>query len=56
MREANPFEDGETKMAVKNYWWDPLEDAIVAEYDDNGNTTARYTTDPEGNLLSEHRN
>jgi RHS repeat-associated protein len=44
-------------MAVMNFEWDDLEDNIVAEYDDAGNTLVHYTTEPAlyGNLLSQNR-
>ena len=40
-------------MAVTNYFWDPIEDNVIKEYDDNGNTTARYTTEPTTTSLSD---
>ena len=39
------------------YLWDPVEDNIVKELDDAGNTTANYTTEPYlyGDLISQRR-
>ena len=44
-------------MTAVNYLWNPLNDNIVAEYDDAGNTIAEYTTEPEqfGNVVSQRR-
>jgi RHS repeat-associated protein len=45
-------------MPVANYLWDALEDNIVEEFDDAGNTIVDYTTEPEqfGNVISQNRN
>ena len=45
-------------MPVVNYLWDEVEDNVIAEYDDEGNTLARYTTEPYryGDLISQNRN
>jgi hypothetical protein len=44
-------------MPVTNYFWDPLQDNITKEYDDNGDTIVRYTTEPGlyGNVISQER-
>jgi hypothetical protein len=43
-------------MAAANYDWDDLEDNIVEEYDDVGNSIADYTTEPHrGNVISQRR-
>jgi RHS repeat-associated protein len=44
-------------MPVVNYDWDELEDNIVEEFDDVGNTLAEYTTEPDlfGNVISQNR-
>ena len=45
-------------MSVVNYDWDELEDDIVEEYDDPGNTIAENTTEPGlfGRVISQRRN
>ena len=45
-------------MAVTNYFWDPVEDNVIEEYDDKGDTIARYTTQPtlHGEVISQERN
>jgi RHS repeat-associated protein len=44
-------------MPVVNYLWDTVEDNIVEEFDDAGNSIADYTTEPDlfGNVISQHR-
>jgi RHS repeat-associated protein len=44
-------------MPVTNYFWDPLQDNVTKEYDDNGDTIVRYATEPDlyGNLISQER-
>jgi RHS repeat-associated protein len=44
-------------MPIVNYDWDELEDNIVEEFDDAGNTLAEYTTEPDlfGNVISQNR-
>ena len=44
-------------MAKTHFFWDPLEDNIVREYDEAGVVTAEYTTEPElyGNVISQRR-
>lgn len=42
-------------MPTVNYLWNPINDSIIAEFDDAGNTIAEYTTEPDGRLISEHR-
>ena len=44
-------------MPVVNYVWDEIEDNIMSEVDDEGNTIASFTTEPElyGNVISQHR-
>jgi RHS repeat-associated protein len=44
-------------MSVENYDWDDLEDNIVEEYDDAGNTIAENTTEPDlhGDVISQYR-
>ena len=41
----------------RHFLWDPVEDNIIEEFDDAGNTTADYTTEPYlyGDLISQHR-
>src|SRR5262245_34364999 len=33
-------------MPDVNYFWDEIEDNVVEEYDENGNTLVEYTTEP----------
>jgi RHS repeat-associated protein len=42
---------------ARNFSWDPLEDNIVEEFDDDGNTVVEYTTEPDnhGNVISQIR-
>jgi RHS repeat-associated protein len=44
-------------MAAVNFDWDEIEDNIDEEFDDAGNSTAEYTTEPEryGNIISQYR-
>ena len=44
-------------MVAVNYLWNPINDNIVREFDDSGNTIAEYTTEPDlyGNVVSQHR-
>ena len=44
-------------MPVVNYLWNPLNDNIVREFDDEGNTIADYTTESglHGNVISQRR-
>lgn len=44
-------------MAVTKYFWNPFDDNIIAEYDENGDTIASYTHEPglHGELISQHR-
>jgi RHS repeat-associated protein len=44
-------------VAKTCFFWDELEDNIVEEFDDAGNTIADYTTEPNhfGNVISQHR-
>lgn len=44
-------------MPETNYFWDEIEDNIMEEFDENGNTTASYTTEPTlyGSVLSQNR-
>jgi RHS repeat-associated protein len=44
-------------MAKTRYFWDPVEDNVTKEYDENGDTLVRYTTEPAlyGNLISQER-
>jgi RHS repeat-associated protein len=41
----------------RHFLWDPIEDNIVEEFDDAGNTIADYTTEPflHGDVISQHR-
>jgi hypothetical protein len=41
-------------MALTEFLWDPIEDNVVAEYDDGGVAVAEYTTEPSlyGELIS----
>jgi RHS repeat-associated protein len=45
-------------MPTTYYEWDPNNDNIIAEYDENGNVIVEYTTEPglHGAVISEHRN
>ena len=45
-------------MPVVNYLWNPLNDNIVREFDDEENTIADYTTEAglHGNVVSQRRN
>ena len=45
-------------MSAVNYLWNPINDNIIAEYDDDGNVIVEYTTEPglHGAVISEHRN
>jgi RHS repeat-associated protein len=45
-------------MVAVNYLWNPINDNIVREFDDSGNTTSEYTTEPDlyGNVVSQFRN
>lgn len=45
-------------MPAVHYFWDELDDNIVAEYDDAGNVIAEYNYEPgrHGQLLSQRRN
>ena len=42
-------------MTAVNYLWNPINDNIVREFDDAGNTIAEYTTEPDlyGNVVSQ---
>ncbi len=44
-------------MTVTHYTWNPVEDNITAEFDDQGNEVARYTSEPDlyGNVISQDR-
>ena len=44
-------------MATTYFFWDDLEDNIVEEYDEAGQTIADYTTEPDhfGNVISQRR-
>ena len=44
-------------MARTYFLWDPVEDNIIEEFDEAGNTIADYTTEPYlyGDLISRHR-
>lgn len=44
-------------MPTTYYEWDEIEDNIIAEYDENGNTIVEYTHEPglHGRLISENR-
>jgi RHS repeat-associated protein len=45
-------------MPVTNYLWDEVNDTLLAETDENGNTIAQYTHEPGqfGPLISQRRN
>lgn len=45
-------------MTAVNYLWNPINDNIVEEFDDAGNTIADYTTEPDefGDVISQFRN
>lgn len=44
-------------MTAVNYLWNPINDNIVEEFDDAGNTIAEYTTEPDqfGDVVSQFR-
>lgn len=44
-------------MAVKQYTWDPVNDCVLDERDENGNVLVTYTYEPRkyGRILSELR-
>ncbi len=44
-------------MAHVKYFWDEIEDNVIREYDENNNTIAHYTTEPElyGRVISQDR-
>ena len=44
-------------MPEVNYFWDEIEDNVIEEYDENGNTIVEYTTEPTlyGSVLSQDR-
>lgn len=44
-------------MAIRNYHWDPVNDCVLSETDESGNTIVTYTHEPGpfGPLLSENR-
>jgi hypothetical protein len=56
--ELPPSAEGELAMVAVNYLWNPINDNIVREFDDAGNTIAEYTTEPDlyGNVVSQYRN
>lgn len=39
------------------YLWDPIEDNVIAEFDEGGNLIVEYTTEPElyGDVISQRR-
>jgi RHS repeat-associated protein len=44
-------------MARTHYVWDPFEDNVIEECDENGDTLVEYETEPDryGNLISQER-
>jgi hypothetical protein len=44
-------------MSVTNYVWDEVNDSLLMETDENGQTTAEYTQEPGqfGGVVSERR-
>lgn len=42
-------------MPERHFFWDPIEDAIIQERDENGNVLVEYTREPDGTLISENR-
>ena len=44
-------------MTAVNYLWNPINDNIVEEFDDMGNTITEYTTEPDqfGDVISQYR-
>jgi RHS repeat-associated protein len=44
-------------MPSVRYLWDPIEDNVIAEFDDDGNLLVEYTTEPElhGDVISQRR-
>jgi RHS repeat-associated protein len=44
-------------MPTINFLWNPVNDNIVKEFDENGNTLVDYTTEPDlyGNVVSQNR-
>ena len=53
-----PGQKRELAMVAVNYLWNPINDNIIEEFDDAGNTIAEYTTEPDlyGNVVSQFRN
>ena len=56
-RELPPNEKEVLAMPEVNYFWDEIEDNVIEEYDENGNTIVEYTTEPTlyGAVLSQDR-
>lgn len=44
-------------IMARNFLWDPIEDNVIAEFDDDHNLIVEYTTEPEpyGDVISQHR-
>lgn len=44
-------------MPTVNYLWDPIEDNVIAEFDDDGGLIVEYTTEPDhhGDVISQRR-
>jgi hypothetical protein len=44
-------------MPTTKYFWDPVEDNVIEEYDENGDTIVEYEAEPDlyGNLISQDR-
>lgn len=42
---------------ARNFLWDPIEDNVIAEFDDDGSLLVEYTTEPElrGKVISQRR-
>lgn len=43
-------------MPTVHYLWNPIHGQIDREMDENGNVLVEYTREPDGTLISEHRN
>jgi RHS repeat-associated protein len=50
-----PFFAKELSMPRIDYLWDPLSDSVIMETDENGDVVATYNHEPDGRLISEHR-
>ena len=56
-RKLRSHQKEDLAMPEVNYFWDEIEDNVIEEYDENGNTIVEYTTEPTlyGSVLSQDR-